>query len=346
MLQSLLPALERNTSAEIADLYLPDRGGMASYKPAKSSTHFQRYRRLLPNALSRLLECTLLGRRFDGETPLLVMGDLPIRCNAPQTVFVQTSHLLKPVHLSLDASSIKFAILRLIFRLNIPYVDAFIVQTPLMKDGLIATYPPLQNRVHVIPQPVPTWLLENKVFRKAREPMVDSKLKLIYPAGSYPHKNHKLLASIKSETANSWPVERFILTLDECHNPAPQVPWLDCVGFLSANKMIQAYRDVDGLIFLSTDESYGFPLLEAMYVGIPIVCPDLPYAHVLCSDGAIYFDPESIDSLRDAIHILHSRLLTGWWPDWSEQLKSIPESWDLVADAMINVACNSYAKSF
>lgn len=68
-------------------------------------------------------------------------GDLPLRCNAPQTVFVQTSHLLKPARFSLSNSSIKFAILRAIFRLNLRHARAFIVQTSLMKDGLIATYP-------------------------------------------------------------------------------------------------------------------------------------------------------------------------------------------------------------
>ena len=37
---------------------------------------------------------------------------------------------------------------------------------------------------------------------------------------------------------------------------------------------------MDALLFLSTDESYGFPLIEAMFVGLPIICPDLPYARV------------------------------------------------------------------
>ena len=104
--------------------------------------------------------------------------------------------------------------------------------------------------------------------------------------------------------------------------------------------MIHAYQKVDGLLFLSTDESYGFPLVEAMFVGLPIVCPDLPYARTLCSDGAIYFDPYSIDSLRQAIDDLSARLAAGWWPDWKEQLASIPKDWDTVAEAMTDVACH------
>ena len=30
------------------------------------------------------------------------------------------------------------------------------------------------------------------------------------------------------------------------------------------------------LCYLSKEESFGFPLIEAMYLGLPIVCPDLP----------------------------------------------------------------------
>ena len=106
--------------------------------------------------------------------------------------------------------------------------------------------------------------------------------------------------------------------------------------------MIQAYCEVDGLLFLSTDESYGFPLVEAMFMGLPIVCPDLPYAHALCADGAIYFDPLSIDSLRNAVEILHVRLSDGWWPDWTAQLSAIPKDWNVVAHALIAVACGEH----
>ena len=93
LLQSLLPALERDAQARIDEIHLPDRGELAGYQPQHAGTSAMVYRRRLPNALSRLLECTLLARRFEGSSPLLVLGDLPLACHAPQTVFVQTPHL-------------------------------------------------------------------------------------------------------------------------------------------------------------------------------------------------------------------------------------------------------------
>jgi glycosyltransferase involved in cell wall biosynthesis len=344
LLLSLLPALERNAGVQITEIHLPDRGSLANYQKSPDGGMSTRYRRRLPNALSRILECLVFARKFDGNTPLLVLGDLPLRCNAPQVVFVQTPHLLRPVRYRWRLDSLKFAISRLVFRLNARYADAFVVQTTFMQSALAASYPAIGKRIHVIAQPVPAWLLENASRRSGLRGTPGAALKLIYPAAGYPHKNHRLLASIKPGPDLSWPVENLKLTLPVENHPAPDIRWIQCVGFLSAPAMIQAYGEADGLLFLSTDESYGFPLVEAMFMGLPVVCPDLPYAHALCGEGAIYFDPLSIDSLRTAIETLHARLSSGWWPDWTKQLNAIPKDWDVVADAMIAVACDKYNK--
>ncbi len=79
------------------------------------------------------------------------------------------------------------------------------------------------------------------------------------------------------------------------------------------------YATVDGVMFLSTSESYGLPLVEAMACGLPVVCPDLEYARTICGDVAIYFDPNDVASLRAAVTELHRRLAAGWSPDWSLQ---------------------------
>jgi hypothetical protein len=297
-----------------------------------------RYRRHLPNALSRLVECTCLARQFDGALPLLVLGDLPLRCVAPQTVFVQTPHLIGHGTSHSAADSVKFAVARQVFRWNVGRATAFIVQTPVMRAALISSHPELAAKVHVVGQPVPDWLLNSGLKRRARQRPLGAKLGLIYPAAGYRHKNHRLLAHIDPATCASWPIERLTLTLPPEASPAPALPWVDCCGFLSAHQMIDAYRQAEALLFLSTDESYGFPLIEAMYVGLPIVCPDRPYARVLCGDGAIYFDPQSITSLQSAVSTLYQRLAAGWWPDWTARLENLPRDWASVARSMMAIA--------
>ncbi len=336
LLLSLLPSLERSTKVFISEIYLPDRGVLAKYQSIQQATISKVYHRWLPNVLSRFLECIVFARMFDGNIPLLVFGDIPLRCNAPQTVFVQTSHLLKPKKVNWSIEGLKFFILRQIFRFNSRFASAFIVQTSFMQESLATSYPLIANKIHIIAQPPPSWLLDSIAHTNF---IPKNKLKLIYPSAGYPHKNHKLLANIKPEMIDVWPIETLKVTLPLEHNLARHVPWIQSVGFLSPLEMIKSYEEVDGLLFLSTSESYGFPLVEAMFMGLPIICPDLPYAHALCAEDAIYFDPYSIDSLLEAVLQLQARLISGWRPNWTKQLIAIPKSWDAVADSMINVAC-------
>lgn len=338
LVNSLLPSLLRKSNTSAKNIDLPDRGPLSTYKNTSDEIIVVRYMRYLPNALSRILECTLFSYRFDGPSYILVLGDLPLRCNCRQTLFVQTSHLVPPRNIEIWLRRAKYVVSRAIFRLNSKFVDAFIVQTEVMRTALESAYPQIRGRVHIIPQPVPNWLLASGLKRSGRIPDADMGLNLIYPAAGYPHKNHQLLSKI--DPNSSWPIEKLQITLDEGSNPAPDLPWLFCRGFLSPQGMIKAYSQVDALLFLSKEESYGFPLVEAMYIGLPIVCPDLPYARVLCGDEAIYFDPDSGDSLKAAIGLLNSRLEEGWWPNWDEKMKGIPKDWETVAEQMLQIATN------
>ena len=338
LLQSLLPALERDPEVVVERIELPERGKLADYCSSCPTTVVDVYRRRLPNPLSRILECTWLAGRFDGESPLLVLGDLPLRCRGPQTVFVQNANLLKPARTRFGSGGIKYWISRTLFRLGMDRVRAFIVQTNVMRDALEHSYPRLAGRVHVIAQPAPAWLLQSGLKRRARVRALGQALDLIYPAASYPHKNHALLSRFDSHA--NWPVEQLILTLDPAAHPAPRLSWVQCSGFLSPSEIIEAYARVDALLFLSKKESYGFPLVEAMFVGLPVVCPDLPYARTLCGDQAFYFDPDQPESLLHALASLRSQLDQGWWPTWEDRLRNIPPDWDSVARMMLKVTCD------
>jgi glycosyltransferase involved in cell wall biosynthesis len=335
--QSLLPALERNSDFAIEKINLPERGALSAYQSSSPSTVLEVCERRLPNALSRILECTLFASDFDGSSPLLVLGDLPLRCRGPQTVFVQQSNLLIPKKLRVSVSAFRYWLARSIFRFNLDRVRAFIVQTVVMREALERSYPAIVGRVHVIAQPVPTWLLYCGLHRSSRVQPVSERLTLIYPAAGYPHKNHVLLSRFDVHADSS--VEQLMLTVNATSHPAPHLSWIQCCGFLSPQEMVDAYSKVDALLFLSKEESYGFPLVEAMFVGLPIVCPDLPYAHTLCGDEAIYFDPDNPAMLLAALQTLQARLQQGWWPNWEDRLVKIPRDWETVARRMLEVAC-------
>lgn len=336
--QSLLPALEATPGLKITELYLPSIGALSGYHrqtPGRSTV----YRRYLPKSVSRILECTVLGSFYDGPTPLLVLGDLPINTTARQIVVVQSPHIVEDIHTSGTVDSIRYRIARSIFRANQHRVAAFVVQTEAMRRELQAAYAIEPDRIHVIAQPPPDWLLRTAQRRHQPRSDAGEPLLLFYPAAVYPHKNHGLLAAAVRRPGWSRLVGRMVLTIDPQDAPDAD-PSLACVGRLAPSAVVAAYDAADALLFLSKAESFGFPLVEAMWVGLPIVCPDLAYAHALCGDAAIYFDPEDDASLEVALTTLRERLDRGWWPDWSDRLALLPADWSAVAEALRDVVAS------
>lgn len=330
--QSLLPALEATSELSISQLYLPDIGALSGYRrttPGKTIV----YRRYLPKSISRVLECAVLGRYYNGSTPLLVLGDLPINTTAPQVVFVQSPHMVSDIRTSGTFDRIRYQISRFIFRRNQHRVAAFVVQTEAMRVELQAAYAIEPDRIQVIAQPPPDWLLRTAQRRTRTKASVGTPLLLFYPAAAYPHKNHVLLADAARQPGWSQLVGRVVLTIDPQDAPS-EAASLVCVGRLAPEAVVAEYGAADALLFLSKAESFGFPLVEAMWIGLPIVCPDLPYARALCGDAAIYFDPDEKASLEAALSTLRERLDRGWWPDWSDRLALLPADWGVVAEAL------------
>jgi glycosyltransferase involved in cell wall biosynthesis len=288
--------------------------------------------------MSRVIECLVLARQFGGQSPLIVFGDLPLRCNCRQTLFLHNALLIDSSAGKLGEIHPKYILARKVFNANLRFVDSIIVQSELMLVSLENKYPITAGKIKVVPNPVPNWFLKSAIKRKARLGSLKDKLRLFYPASNHPHKNHRLLSLIKD--SESWPVSELTLTIDGNVNPAPSVSWISCCGLLDPKEVGEKYASVDAVLILSVKESYGFPLFESMLVGLPIVCPDLPYARHVCGDQAIYFDPYDHFSLKGAIRELATRLSSGWWPVWDNRVTGLPGSWNDVAKQFIKIACD------
>jgi Glycosyl transferases group 1 len=323
LVQSLLPALEQRLN--VRHILVPQSGELTNYQRTTSGPAPKAYRRILPNGLSRILECTFYSGRVAGGIPLLVLGDLPVRTPGKQILLIHQSHLAGGRWTG--PSSLKFRLMRLIFRINISFITTAIVQSEVMKAMLEANYPQIAGKVVVIPQPAPAWLMAAE--RRTGSAPVTNKLRLFYPAAAYPHKNHRLLEEWAATEAATTIVDSLRLTVSP--KPKAAAGMVLYLGQLSPQQIVEAYSSSDALIFPSLEESYGLPLVEAMFLGLPILCSDRPYARSLCGDQAIYFDPKSVQSLQRAVNELSDRLKAGWRPDWRNALMAIPRTWDEVA---------------
>lgn len=82
------------------------------------------------------------------------------------------------------------------------------------------------------------------------------------------------------------------------------------VGRLSDEELQAAYAQSIGMIFPSLCEGFGFPLLEAQSLGVPVACSDIAvFREVGGAEAAIFFDPTSAASIAAAVDRLRDTAL-------------------------------------
>ena len=70
---------------------------------------------------------------------------------------------------------------------------------------------------------------------------------------------------------------------------------------LSNDDLIQAYSESDMLVFCSTLEGFGLPILEAQATGRPVVTSNISSMPYVAGDAACFADPFDIISIRKAV---------------------------------------------
>jgi glycosyltransferase involved in cell wall biosynthesis len=73
------------------------------------------------------------------------------------------------------------------------------------------------------------------------------------------------------------------------------------LGWQPREVLLALFRFADALVFPSTFEGFGIPVLEAMAAGVPVVCSDIPPLREIADGAAHFFDPTSSPALTDAL---------------------------------------------
>jgi glycosyltransferase involved in cell wall biosynthesis len=73
---------------------------------------------------------------------------------------------------------------------------------------------------------------------------------------------------------------------------------------LDEHQLIQAYRESDILLFCSTYEGFGLPIIEAQATGRPVITSDCFSMPEVAGEGAILCDPDDINSIRSALEAI------------------------------------------
>ncbi|MEW5902969.1 MAG: glycosyltransferase family 4 protein [Pseudomonadota bacterium] len=264
-----------------------------------------------PSVLQRLRAECRLARNSRPDDVILCFGNLPplFKLAGRVQVFLQNRYLIDDVPLC-DfplKTRIRLWIERLWLSGRMANVDAFIVQTPSMQRLLLARTKG-KVPVHVLPFMADPANYVRSI--RKHEAAGNSQIEFAYVASGEPHKNHRMLVSAWCLLAEEQLYPSLKLTLDRrtfpdlCawieHQVVQHQLKISNEGSLPSEAVTQLYGRVDALIYPSTFESFGLPLIEARQAGLPILASELDYVRDVI-DPEESFDPNSPVSIARAV---------------------------------------------
>ena len=103
-----------------------------------------------------------------------------------------------------------------------------------------------------------------------------------------------------------WRYDNVIAALDR----SPVRDRIRRVGYMPSNELRELYAHADLLAYPSLDEGFGFPILEAMSTGTPVVTADRGAPPEISGGAAVTVDPTSVSAITEALErVLTDRAL-------------------------------------
>ena len=234
---------------------------------------------------------------------VLCMGNLPplYALSSRTFLFLQNRYLCEPLPLeSFDlAARCRIAAERAWLRSRLGNVSRVIVQTRSMRESVLR---------HLGVDAAVIAFAAGAEAPAGGAPAARPPVKrFLYPASAEPHKNHvRLVEAWRLLRADGIEAELHLTVSGGTPLAQELERWkregLPLVnhGEVDAARLRELYSSCDALVYPSTAESFGLPLVEARAAGLPIVAAELDYVRDV-ADPAQTFDAGSSVSIARAI---------------------------------------------
>lgn len=121
-----------------------------------------------------------------------------------------------------------------------------------------------------------------------------------------PYKNLTGLIKAYSILLQKYKIKNKLLVVGEDDPRYPRPSGLDdkiiFYGYADTKDLVDIYRKASVLVIPSLYEGFGFPAVEAMACGVPVVMSNTPALVEVVKDNAIVVDPYDYEGMADAIY--------------------------------------------
>ncbi len=197
---------------------------------------------------------------------------------------------------------VKFAAIRYWLRTCLRRTSLIFCQTAVMRSRFAQAFNYPIEQIKVMPNAVSELAKVSSTAQSTPDVFKSAdKFHLLFLARYYGYKNFQILLDIFRNFGGQLDNVRVIITID------PNDPYarrflekvrsqglqerIINVGPLKQESLAAYFKNADALFFPTVLESFSGTYLEAMHFGLPILTSDLDFAHGICGNAALYFDP-------------------------------------------------------
>ncbi|MDR1384752.1 MAG: glycosyltransferase [Planctomycetaceae bacterium] len=269
----------------------------------------------------------------------------------PQATLIQDSHLVYPESLYGNVSfkercSFRYHIKHL--KKSLKSTNLVFCQTPVMEKRFKHIFGNF-IKTAICPNQFSFFVNTNNIVEYPKSLIAHKdKFKLFVLTRYYVHKNLEILIELFRKYQKQLNNVLVVLTIDEEHHPQAKKMLNDIkkyglqqniisVGSIPQNELGNYYKNTNALLLPTLLESFSGTYLEAMNFETPILTSDMDFAHHICGDAAIYFDPFDVNSIYNAIIKLKEspELARRMIETGNKQKELFSTSWDDIAKNVI-----------
>lgn len=149
----------------------------------------------------------------------------------------------------------------------------------------------------------------NQIFEQRQSwvlhPLPDFEGKYILTiSANYPHKNLKIVPQVALQLLSRGIRDyKFVLTINKGDIPSTPIAdqYIEYIGKVNINECPSLYEQSTFMLLPTLLECFSASYPEAMYMEKNILTSDLGFAHGICGDAAVYFDPLDPEDIAEKI---------------------------------------------
>ena len=214
---------------------------------------------------------------------------------------VLTVHDIQPLDLPSNFSATKRRYLGWALPRSVRAAALVTVPSQWVADRLADRLAVPPDRVRVVPPTYRAWT------PPAGPAPLDGQPFVLYPAATYPHKNHAALIAAHAAVRARHGDTLLVLTgaagraHAEVAEQAARTPGVVHLGWVDDARLASLMSAAVAVAFPSRYEGFGLPVLEAMRSGTPVIAADAAALPEVVGDGGTLVDPDDVHGWVDAL---------------------------------------------